>query len=269
MTDKDFDPLFGAVPVEIPLPSAPLVTVLSQVRFPEIVSIQQKSFIAGFQELMRADYPLLQDDQIKTIAFDPVGTVVASDEAVWRFIDVTATWRLTLTSTFLALETRSYVSRADFIERLEKIVKGAYETLRPTHITRVGVRFVNRIPLTGGAMLNGMLRPEMMGIFGSPIRDGITHSMSEVACKVEEGQLLARWGLLPPGGTMDPEIVPPIKDPSWFLDVDAFADHQSAPIRFESEMIRKSAFELAARSYSFFRWAVTARFLEAFGGVTR
>src|SRR4051812_9018248 len=119
MIDTDFDPLFGADPAEIPLPAAPLVTVLGQVRFPEIVSIHHKPFIAGFQELVRTDYPVLRDEVLKAVAFNEhIGTVATSDEVIWRFIDETASWRLTLTSTFLTLETRKYVSRADFIERL-------------------------------------------------------------------------------------------------------------------------------------------------------
>ena len=270
MTDSNFDPLFGAAPEEIPLPAAPLVTVLSQVRFPEIISIRQKSFIAGFQELVREDYPLIRDEQVKAIEFDEHGAKVAvSDESVWRFIDERGTWRLTLTPSFFSLETRKYISRADFTDRLGKIIESAGKTLKPTHVTRIGMRYVDRVPLKGDATLDGMLRPEMLGLAGSSIREGIDHAISEVMCKVKEGQMLARWGLLPGRGTHDPEIMPPASDPSWFLDIDTFANYQNSPVRYESGMIRSTALALATRSYSFFRWAVTRQFLEAFGGVVK
>ncbi|MDX8479860.1 TIGR04255 family protein [Mesorhizobium sp. VK24D] len=269
MTDRDFNPLFGAGPEEIPLPAAPLVTVMYQVRFPEIVSIQQKPFIAGFQELVREDYPLLADERLKTVAFDQhVGTVAAADEVIWRFIDETATWRVTLTSTFLTLETRKYVSRADFIERLGKVVTALHRSLKPTHVTRMGMRYVDRVPLTEGFVFDGMLRTEMMAVSGTAIGNSMVHSVSEILCSVQEGQMLARWGMLPARGSHDPDVMPPIKEASWFLDLDTFADHQSSPVRFEADLIRDAAFGLAARSYAFFRWAVTRKFLETFGGVT-
>lgn len=268
MTDNQFDPLFGAAPNEIPLPSAPLVNVLCQVQFPEIVSIQNKSFIAGFQELVRADYPLLIDEKIKTVTFDGAN-IENSDESVWRFLDESRTWRLTLTSNFLSLETRSYVSRADFIERLGKIVTSAYESIKPTHVTRIGMRYVDRVALEGEITLDGMLRQEMMGIYGSPIRERIVHSITEIACEVKEGQMMAKWGTLPPRGTHDPNVMPPIVAPAWFLDLDTFVDHHGAPIRFDASKIRETALALATRSYCFFRWAVTEKFIESFGGATK
>jgi uncharacterized protein (TIGR04255 family) len=270
MTDTDFDPLFGADPKEIPLPAAPLVTVLAQVRFPEIVSIQQKPFIAAFQEMVRGDYPILRDEVMKTVAFNEhVGTVASSDEVIWRFVDATASWRLTLTSTFLTLETRKYVSRADFVERLDKVLRALEKAVRPTHVTRIGMRYVDRVPLKEGASFQGMLRNEMMGLSGTALGSSIVHSISEIVCRVKEGQMLARWGMLPPRGSHDPEAMPPVKDASWFLDLDTFVDHQSSPVPFDASAIRANVLDLATRSYAFFRWAVTEKFLQAFGGVTK
>lgn len=270
MSEFQVDPLFGADPIEIPLPAAPLVTVLCQVRFPEIISIQNKQFIAAFQELVRSDYPLLQDERLKTVALDAqIGTVAASDAVIWRFIDESASWRITLTSAFLTLETRKYVSRTDFIERLAKILQAVAETIKPTHVTRIGVRYVDRVPLKEDFSFEGMLRDEMMGVSGTAIGKNVIHSVSEVVCAVKEGQMLARWGMLPSRGSHDPDVLPAIKEPAWFLDIDTFADHQRAPVRFDTNLIRSSALDLATRAYAFFRWAVTDKFLKEFGGVTK
>lgn len=268
MTKGNFDPLFGAAPKEIPLKAAPLVTVLYQVRFPEIISIQQKPFIAEFQEQVRSEYPMLVDEKLKTLAVNENGTTAISDESVWRFIDESKTWRMTLTSTFLSLETRKYLSRDDFVQRLARIMGAVHETIKPSHVTRMGMRYVDRVPFNNNLSLDQMLRKEMMGIAGSEIGENVIHSVSEVACKVKEGQMLAKWGMMPKLGSHDPDIMPPIADPSWFLDLDAFVDHTSAPIRFEADMIRDTAADLSTRCYAFFRWAVTEKFLEAFGGVT-
>ena len=267
MSNDESNPLFGAAPTEIPLPAAPLVTVLWQVRFPEIVSIQQKSFIAGFQEAIRDDFPLLVEDLIDAIQIDePSASVSRSRQTVWRFVDETAKWRISLSSSFLTLETRAYRSRADFADRFGKILSAAAQSFRPTHATRIGVRYVDRIPLRNEIALEELFRPEMMGLVGSKISESVVHSISEVMCKTEEGSMQARWGKLPERGSHDPDVMPPISDACWFLDLDTFSDYQKTPIRFEAEMIRDDTVKLSTRTYSFFRWATTPAFLRAFGG---
>ncbi len=270
MTDNQFDPLFGAECIEIPLNSAPLVSVLCQIRFPEIVSIQNKSFIAPFQERIRSTYPHLAHQQMKTVSFQETGsTVEYADEVVWRFVDARKGWRLSLGATFLSLETRKYVSRKDFIERLTHVVSALSDTMNPGLLNRIGTRYIDRVEVKEGLMLGEMLRPEMLGLSGTSISGSIEHSISEVMCEVKEGQMLARWGMLPERGTHDPEVMPPVAGKSWFLDVDTFAEHLSAPVEFDVAAIRETAYALATRAYSFFRWSVTDRFLQEFGGETK
>lgn len=270
MTNNEFNPLFGAVPAEIPLPKAPLVTVLFQVRFPEIISIHDKAFIGGFQELIRNEYPGLTNDKLKTVAVDERrGVVSANDDLHWRFTNSDRSWRISLSSTFFSLETRQYVSRADFIDKLERALDALEKSIRPTHVTRMGMRYIDRVPLTTSSSIEGMLRTEMMGVAGTDLANNIVHSFTETACNVEEGQMLARWGSLPPSGSHDLDVLPPISEPSWFLDLDAFADRRKSPISFNVPLIRDTAHQLASRCYAFFRWAVTEDFLKAFGGITK
>lgn len=47
-------PLGGSPPQEISLPRAPLVRVLTQVRFPGILKIEDKGMVASFQEKIYA-----------------------------------------------------------------------------------------------------------------------------------------------------------------------------------------------------------------------
>lgn len=261
------DPLFGAAPTEIPLPSAPLVNVLCQVKFTEILSIQQASFVAGFQERVRTDYPFMQQEKMKTISIDENGaSVEVGDDSVWRFVDATKTSRLSLAPSFVTLETRKYVSRVDFVERLEKTLNALSDTIKPTHVTRIGMRYVDQIDLEKYPDMDKMIRAEMLGVLSSPLKDGIHHSLSEVICRVKEGHLLARWGLMPPKSTHDPECMPPISKPSWFLDLDTFTEFRASPTPFDPATIRESVVGLATRAYTFFRWAVDEPFLRAFGG---
>lgn len=269
MEDAQLDPLFGAAPGEIPLPSAPLVGVIAQVAFTEILSIDQKSFIAAFQERVRKEYPLVQSQTAKTMSVDVSGASIAMKEAnIWRFTDATRTWRLSLTPTFLALETRRYSSRADFIERLGRAVDAAKETLKPTHVVRIGVRYIDQVDLENYSMAD-LLKEEMMGVSGTFSVDRLKHSISEVLCSTAEGSLLARWGALPANASHEPEIMRPIPNRSWFLDLDAFADYAASPIEYDGAAIRSTALALATRVYAFFRWAIKDEFLTAFGAKSK
>ena len=101
---------------------------------------------------MRADYPVLRDEVLKAVAFNSsLEPCATSDEVIWRFIDENRHFggSLSVTSTFLTLKTRKYASRADFIERLDKVLTALYQTLKPTHVTRVGVRYIDQVTTMG------------------------------------------------------------------------------------------------------------------------
>jgi uncharacterized protein (TIGR04255 family) len=90
--------------------------------------------------------------------------------------------------------------------------------------------------------------------------------MNEAFCVTKEGNLLARWGFMPENHSHDPEMMPPIKQRSWFLDIDSFREEPQFA-SFDAEEISNLAHALATRSYAFFRWAVTDKLLREYGGI--
>ena len=54
MTTTLPQPMSGPSPAEVPLPQAPLVRVIAQVRFPTILSIRNPDQVAAFQETVRS-----------------------------------------------------------------------------------------------------------------------------------------------------------------------------------------------------------------------
>jgi uncharacterized protein (TIGR04255 family) len=260
MREAVTDPLFGDEPIEIPLANAPLVRVVAQVRFPEILSIQDKNFIAPFQERIRRGYPLTQSDVINTFVIGPQRMVSST---VWRYYDAGKNWRVSLSDTFLSLETTKYVSRKDFVERFEFLVSQLGDTIAPSHVARVGVRYVDQVTLEGDDTMQGMLRAEMAGI-----RDVVgktKHVISEFEADTREGGVQVRWGHLPTDGTHDPDIMPPVPSPSWFLDVDSYIFRESELMEYSAENITSQVTGLAGRAYSIFKWSVTEEFLVKYG----
>lgn len=259
------DPLTCAVPAEVPLPSAPLVRVIAQIRFPQVLSIEKRDFVAPFQEAIHAQYPVLRAEQKQGLMVSPQGASPMLPQVIWRFADIEGNWRVSLSPDFIAIETTAYESRKDFFERFTVVVQALAEHVSPKVVDRIGVRYIDRI--TGDAVkdIAKLVRPEILGIVGRMIAQHARHTLSESLFVVPEpaAQLLARWGLLPRGGTVDPAAIEPLDEPSWILDLDMF---RSEPRTFDPSEVVADARSYAERIYTFFRWAVTNDFLHLYRG---
>lgn len=258
-------PLVGPPPDEVPLTHAPLIRVVAQVRFPLIVSVERREFIAPFQEAIRGDYPVLRQEQSRGLVVGPQGMRQAPSNTAWRFHDADGAWRVTLASDFVALETTSYTSRDDFLGRIRKVVQALADHIDPRVVDRLGVRYIDRISGKDLDDLPKMVRPEVAGILGSVLAGHAHHSISENVFMLPNGagQATARWGLVPPRSTVDPGAIEAIEQASWLLDLDTF---QAETRPLDVDTLVEQARSFAERIYSIFRWAVTDEFLRRYGG---
>lgn len=260
------DPLTALPPTEVPLPKAPLVRVIAQMTFPAIVSIGKNEFIAPFQEALRPEYPVLRSEQAQGLILGPQGFSAASPQAIWRFCDVKGTWRVSLAPHYVALDTADYVSRADFIERLSRVLQALAVHVSPIVMDRLGIRYIDRI--VGDEALGNLanlVRPEVLSIAATDAAHHVQHSLTESLFSVPPGkaQLLARWGRIPKNSTVDPTAIDPIDQPSWILDLDMFCA-ESRP--FNPQVVVDDVRAYSERIYTFFRWAITDQFLRLYGG---
>lgn len=259
------NPLTGSPPAEVPLPNAPLVRVIAQVRFPLVTAVGNRDFLAPFQEAIRSEYPILRSEQSRSVVFGQEGAMDTRSSTLWRFHDKNSEWRVTLTPEFLALETSHYSSRADFLDRLRRVLGALESHVNPQLIDRLGVRYIDRIAGAALENLPALLRPEVCGIQSTPLALHALHSLSEVLLEIpeEDARLMARWGLVPAGATVDPGGVEPVHEPSWLLDLDGFL---AKPQELDVDSIVQQAERFAERIYSVFRWVVTDEFLKHYGG---
>lgn len=259
------NPITSALPAEVPLPSAPLVRVVAQVRFPQILSIEKRDFVAPFQEAIREQYPVLRQEQTQGVVVGPQGASSMPPQVIWRFADEGKSWRVSLAADFVAIETTGYESRDDFFTRFETTVAALAEHVGPRVVDRIGVRYIDRV--TGDAIkqIKGLVRPEVLGVVATEAATFARHSLSESLFTVLEppAQILARWGLLPEGGTVDPAAIEPLSEVSWILDLDMFRAESRS---FVPRDVVAEARSFAERIYTFFRWAVTDEFLRLYGG---
>ncbi|MDA8217203.1 MAG: TIGR04255 family protein [Dehalococcoidales bacterium] len=260
------DPLSSPPPAEVPLREAPLVRVIAQVRVPPILSIEQKSYVAPFQEAIRSAYPLLRIEQIHGLIVTPSGVVQGPRQTVWRFFDESEAWRVTIAPDFFALETTRYSSRADFLKRLGELLEAAGQHFSPKLVLRLGLRYIDRISGPDVARICDFVRTEVRGIAGTPMASRAVHSICESVFEMDGERVVARWGNMPANATVDPGAIEPIPEASWILDLDM---HSEGNRHYSAEALVLDAEKYAERLYSVFRWAITAEFLERYGGAQR
>ena len=224
MSNMPLMPLVGPPPTEVPLPNAPLVLVIAQVRYPTLLAVRNQDRLAGFQEAIRGTYPYLEREEIRLV------TVPGPDSGMdalihWRFWNETRRWRATLTQDFLSLESLEYKSRDDFVGKVEEIVQAFAAAFRPTHTLRLGMRYIDRIVPPNLDRIEQLIRPEVLGVFGGLRKAEPEHLITQLAVNAEPGRLLARWGFMPKGNTPDP-IVAPTEDNSWISLISMSALHR-------------------------------------------
>ena len=264
-------PLKGVSMAEVPLPKAPLVRVIAQVRFPPILSILRADSVAGFQEVLRSEYPFLQKNDIKNIEFGLGPGANVTDTVMWRFSDRQehSEWRVSLGVDFVALETWRYVSRADFINRLRVVLAGVEGCFEPRETQRLGLRYIDRLEGEAVSRISDLVQPGVLGILQpdggalETLRRATVHLMTQAQFVAEEGVIQARWGSLPSNATHDPDALQAIEGPSWILDLDMFSP-ETVPFKSDALVTKTEAF--AERAYSVFRLMVTDDFLRFYGG---
>ena len=253
---------------EVPLPDAPLVKVLTQVRFPMIAKIGTSEGILGFQERLRARYPVTRQESPMVLMVGPAGPIQSQlSGTVWRMSEANGPWAVVLAQDFVALETSTYTTRDHLLERWREVLD-ALSALDPgpTVVDRIGVRYVDQVE--GDEFVEAMstlVRSEILGPSNIERSDGevLVASVSQALFHLNSMQVKATWGVVPANTVIVPGI-DAVPERSWILDVDAFVEERDQ--LFSTNRVVEETRLGAQRAYAFFRWAVTDEFLRRFGG---
>ena len=265
-------PLSPTSTPEVPLPRAPLARVIAQARFPPILAIRDPDKVALLQEALRKTYPNLSQDQVHSIESSGGQTPHVRQGLIWRFADreKDVRWRVSLGVDFVALETSSYDSRKDFLDRLRAVVSAVEEAFKPASVGRFGLRYIDRLTDEAVNRIGDLIKPEILGMIRPPenppptLRESLIHLMTEAQFLAQDGaRIQGRWGQLPKNATYDPDALEPVPKPSWVLDLDMFT---TEPLPFASEELLTTAMGFAECLYGLFRHMVTDEFLRFYGG---
>jgi uncharacterized protein (TIGR04255 family) len=239
---------------------APLIMVLSQVKFPRILSLLTQAGVAGFQAGLRDDYPIMLDPaQSAKVEFSSHGPAKAEVAApTWRFTDDARGWVVGVAADFVSLETSRYVHIDEFLERFSMILEVARRVLRPAESLRIGLRKINMFEVPGRdtlALLK-IIRPELLGPLSTPEYPApITGYASQLHFADEDNGLTVTCGLADTEGKQDVT--------RFALDLDYFTGRPYPVAGADSviELLRHFSVGIT----SFFHWAVTADYLQTLG----
>ncbi|MBJ6616165.1 TIGR04255 family protein [Streptomyces sp. I3(2020)] len=239
--------------------------VLAQVRFPQLASMAGGEVERAFARAMASEFPLAQKGQSFNVVVTQQGvTQEPAQGNILQLRTIDESWVLTLTPGALSIETTTYPGRQKFCEHFLRALERFAELAAPPYFERVGVRYVNRISDPAILQdLDKLVRPEVLGSATIPLPEGfnLSHCLSDNAFNWQGGGLQAKWGKLPPNVQLDVAL-PAVNTPNWLLDLDSFSIGKLDP-----STSKQTLNNLAGRAYDFFRWAVTEKFLDAFGRV--
>ena len=210
-------------------------------------------------------YPFLDRNQNLALQLIHEGPF-PSISPVWRFLDTSRLWRFSLATNFVSLETRAYRNRKDFAKRVEYISSVLSDTIDYLHMSRIGVRYVDRIYSEEKLRdIEKYVRPEILGVYYGDAKHKVKRTMSELSGETDVGLVTTRCGFMPANQSHELDLMPPIQSASWFLDIDVYKEFK-VPAKFETSTIQEKVIGMSKRAYAFFRWAVSDDLLRAYGG---
>lgn len=168
----------------------PLVEVIFQLRFPTILSINSKQ-PADFQEKIRKGYPFYDEgiEEQNELLINTNGKsaqLKSSQNKNYSFVSVDKTYKVNLTSTFIAISTRKYTQWEEFSEKVRQVVKAFQETYEVPFYTRVGLRYIDVIQRSVLGLSNekwsDLVKPHVLGIV-TQFEDGMNSYVSQAEFK--------------------------------------------------------------------------------------
>lgn len=221
-------------------------TAVCELRFPTLLEFETKPPVQ-LQKELRKDYPLYEPQESVSVGPGSIG-----HETRYLFKSRKREWTVSFRASAIALETRDYTSFEEFLTRLETLLAKSQPLLDCDFFTRVGLRYVNAIPVEDGE-LSGWLRddlvaPLIQGVYGS-----VERFLQEVRGFTEVGRYTFKHGIVQ--ASQD-------KPDLYTLDFDFYEEN----IPYDS--VRSLVSQFNQQNFRFFRWAIGPKALDRLGKAT-
>jgi uncharacterized protein (TIGR04255 family) len=233
------------------LPEQPRITyrrnlirlAVCELRFPTILALETAP-PEGFQRAIRKSYPHFERGA--NVDVQPGGV---ERESRYFFRSRHRDWTVLLRSHSISLETRAYPRFRVFKQRLLELLGAARSFIDSDFFTRVGLRYVNVLPVTGDEVI-GWLNRDLVAPLANGLYGDVEGFFQQVAGVARAGKYSFRHGFAQIEGTGKREYV---------LDYDFYQeDVEAAQVGELVEAFNRECFAL-------FSWSIGSKAREFLG----
>lgn len=237
----------------------PLVDVICQLRFPEILRIAT-SAPAEFQDEIRKEYPHFsarKDTTAPIITGRPGNFSLENRPAAinYHFTSLDGVWLVNLTTKFISLSCRKYTRWEDFAGRLDCLLSAFIKIYQPACFERIGLRYLNAISRNaldmGDSPFDELIQPAYLGPLANQAMEErhITRCSIDMEAAIQGGcnlKLHAGPGRIKRNGVDDGEV-------KFIFDQDLYMEG-NVPVNYAAGALQT----LHSQAFPIFRGGITS-----------
>lgn len=196
------------------LAASPLILVLAQVRFTQILSME--THVPAIQDRLRKlGYVRYQPSTMTELHLDADAMSLRRDQRPrWDFLDRERRKGVVLADSFVVLHTNQYSTYEAFLPDFVDVLKVLYEIAQPALAARVGLRYVDVVRPRQSEVMQDYVSAGLMAFdLGMLLpADSIqrTSSRVESVAETKTGTLSVRSTIRSDGQYLPPDLAPPV-----------------------------------------------------------
>ncbi|MDR0989955.1 MAG: TIGR04255 family protein [Propionibacteriaceae bacterium] len=268
MADREkYRPFTGDSDKSVRLANAPLVLVLCQVRWPGLGSLQSEDQLRALAPMFGEkvpSYPLFSEAKNINYVITPEGINQTTAGNIYQWASADDVWHISLARRFITVYCNHYSDYDVFDTRLREALEALQTVVQVPIVDRVGVRYVNRVPIQSANELNELVPSEVLGLQALSLQcpgPELQNATNQAAYSVDGATLLVRSGVFPPNSTVDPAIPPLTDTASWVLDLDSSVEQRQL---FVVDSVATTASRMSDIAYDYFKLIVKDAFIQRF-----
>lgn len=205
--------MFAFLPDAVPvrLTSPPLQQVIVQIKFDSQSRLAQHGGVSAMHDQLGHLYPRLLSEPQTVVTAAP-GGVSTSSNPQWRLTDLAGAWSCVVAADSVSLLTNAYTRWEDMRGRLLAVLDALAQAATPRSRERLGLRYVNHIPVGEDGTFGRRVAPELLGLATLVgWRDSVALSLNQVVLRDDDVQIAVKHGF--GGDVLAPEGI-------FVLDID-------------------------------------------------
>lgn len=223
-----------------------IAQAVCELRFPALLEFETATPVQ-LQKQLRKNFPLYERQEGVSIGLD-----IAKRENKHVFRSRKGDLIVSFKSSAISLETTRYKNFQEFKSQLELLLDRSKELLDTDFFTRVGLRYINEIPI-GDGNIGNWIRPELV----APLMEGtygkVSRCFQEVRGLTKTGQYSFRHGF---------PALEKVERMLYTIDFDFF--DENVPFDF----VLSKVTDFNRESFRFFSWAIQFKTRELMGRET-